>query len=420
MKLTDLLKRIMIGISSNIKLTVCLLAIFALAEIWVYMLWPKNQSLGLLWGLGLSISGFVLGFLFAIPKLVQTETEKGPNREPKLKGGLTVNTNLEQISDWLTKIIVGVTLVELKPIANQLYYLACQIGGGAEAHQTSTGFALISFLTPFGFLFGYLETRIVFSSMLAEADRRMLDTTSLDEEPLPSVIEGPPRLVGEAKRVADQIRSMDVQEAARQEISLSTLAHAQLGSDDPQNALKTLESAVKRSPYDAKLQQMRGIALRLVGRKDEAVQAFKNARALVTPSTDPALIASIYNSLAFSLLYLPPPNGFIECIHICNEYLKQDPRGAGGAILVNLACAHGQAAADAREKGAAENEKYFTAEALKCVKQAVEIDPKWLPRLSSLFRPSPQQKAEGDDDLAIFQNDSKFEELLGSRWRTAY
>jgi hypothetical protein len=38
-----------------------------------------------------------------------------------------VNTNLEQISDWLTKIIVGVTLVELNPAIARLEQAAILI-----------------------------------------------------------------------------------------------------------------------------------------------------------------------------------------------------------------------------------------------------------------------------------------------------
>src|SRR5215207_3296326 len=51
--------------------------------------------------------GALVGFLFGIPRRFQRE-----GSDPAL-GGLVVNTNLEQISDWLTKIIVGVGLVEI-------------------------------------------------------------------------------------------------------------------------------------------------------------------------------------------------------------------------------------------------------------------------------------------------------------------
>src|SRR4051794_22120465 len=54
-----------------------------------------------------TLCGSILGFLFGVPK---REVEpKQSNAEPKLHDGEKTyqpNTNLEQISDWLTKIIV--------------------------------------------------------------------------------------------------------------------------------------------------------------------------------------------------------------------------------------------------------------------------------------------------------------------------
>lgn len=50
---------------------------------------------------------------------------------------LSVNTNLEQISDWLTKIIVGVSLVESQALLGRMHdaarFMAQSMGGGADA-----------------------------------------------------------------------------------------------------------------------------------------------------------------------------------------------------------------------------------------------------------------------------------------------
>lgn len=49
---------------------------------------------------------------------------------------LSVNTNLEQISDWLTKIIVGVSLVESQALLARMHdaarFMAQSMGGGAD------------------------------------------------------------------------------------------------------------------------------------------------------------------------------------------------------------------------------------------------------------------------------------------------
>ncbi len=57
-------------------------------------------------------AALLFGFLFGIPKSVSESAASGNKVAAETQ--LAVNTNLEQISDWLTKIIVGVGLVELK------------------------------------------------------------------------------------------------------------------------------------------------------------------------------------------------------------------------------------------------------------------------------------------------------------------
>jgi hypothetical protein len=88
-----------------------------------------------------------------------------------------VNTNLEQISDWLTKIIVGVSLVNSEKIGNNLLHaagkVADSIGGGPE--RESLALAIMVYFSVIGLLGGYLLTRLflqrAFDTAGAEADR---------------------------------------------------------------------------------------------------------------------------------------------------------------------------------------------------------------------------------------------------------
>ena len=100
-------------------------------------------------GLAAWLGGSLLGFLFGVPRFQASPNQDGSRIVP--------NTNLEQVSDWLTKIIIGATLVQLKEISAGLGRLAQAIGGEIEAPAGSTaaGAAVLFFLFV-GFMWGYL------------------------------------------------------------------------------------------------------------------------------------------------------------------------------------------------------------------------------------------------------------------------
>ena len=73
----------------------------------------------------------------------------------------TVNTNLEQISDWLTKIIVGVTLVESKEVLDHLSNAAHMMAGSLGGEKSvSFAFAILIYFSFSGLLGSYLLTRL--------------------------------------------------------------------------------------------------------------------------------------------------------------------------------------------------------------------------------------------------------------------
>jgi hypothetical protein len=83
------------------------------------------------------------------------------------------NTNLEQISDWLTKILVGVGLTQFVPIvkaAGQLFTgLAPSFGGGEVGAAFAGG--LVLYMVTYGFATGWLFTRLFLGRAMAAADR---------------------------------------------------------------------------------------------------------------------------------------------------------------------------------------------------------------------------------------------------------
>jgi hypothetical protein len=137
--------------------------------------------------------GFFLGFLFGIPKVLQG------NRATTLKPSTTstpygqrVNTNLEDISDWLTKIIVGLGIYELRRIPAWMgmlanYFATGHYLTGPLSFPLESAFsAAIVFFTICGFLLGYLITRIYLQRALAHADKNAVPD---DDASLPKATE---------------------------------------------------------------------------------------------------------------------------------------------------------------------------------------------------------------------------------------
>ncbi|HEY2452126.1 MAG TPA: hypothetical protein VGI71_05830 [Scandinavium sp.] len=135
-----------------------------------------NIPLGgfLLWVMACLAVGAAIGFLFGIPRAgsKNTPNAKVGNQTAALTPTAATddyqgrpNTNLEEVSDWLTKIIVGLTLVNVRVIGHHLmglsHRVAASMGDKIPANSlVSLALALILGFTTIGFLCGYLYTRL--------------------------------------------------------------------------------------------------------------------------------------------------------------------------------------------------------------------------------------------------------------------
>jgi tetratricopeptide (TPR) repeat protein len=168
----------------------------------------RVASVGVLIAGASLFGGFLLGFIFCIPRTTKPaeaiaasssgsavgKDDNEPNRQSAAiaLSGVETNTNLVEISDWLTKILVGVGLVELTKIPHSLHALCEFLGPGLRANDSplaassSESFALgiILFFFGVGFLIGYLWTRLYFQRALTEmADlASRIDRAWLDAE----------------------------------------------------------------------------------------------------------------------------------------------------------------------------------------------------------------------------------------------
>jgi hypothetical protein len=97
---------------------------------------------------------------------------------------IRANTNLEQISDWLTKILVGVSLTQIPAIGDAAGVLISEVAAGMtpslavgedpppEARSIAGG--IIVYFLAIGFLMGFIVTRTSLPKIFAQADAEAL------------------------------------------------------------------------------------------------------------------------------------------------------------------------------------------------------------------------------------------------------
>ena len=105
--------------------------------------------------------GALIGFLFGIPM----SRSDGKQSTLTVDGSYKPNTNLEQVSDWLTKIIVGVGLVQFRQIGAGIYDIGSAIGDSIgkttpALKDSSTAFAITLLVgtTAVAFILEYMWT----------------------------------------------------------------------------------------------------------------------------------------------------------------------------------------------------------------------------------------------------------------------
>lgn len=128
---------------------------------------------GQIFGVGVVVSGAALmcggflGFLFGIPRTFQS-SEGGTVTETEIRA----NTNLEQISDWLTKILVGVGLTQISEVPARLGELSAwmETNLGGVPGSGAFGIGIVIYFLICGFLIGFLWTRLFLPGAFREAD----------------------------------------------------------------------------------------------------------------------------------------------------------------------------------------------------------------------------------------------------------
>lgn len=370
--------------------------------------------------------GAFLGFLFGIPKSLQRSAQiaggiEGANGQGSNGRKFLTNTSLEEISDWLTKIIIGISLVQFERILNFVGKssgaLSQSVAYGLDSDSASFApffFALLVFGCVGACLFVYLETRTRLTLLLVGADTVSEHAGNIAVEAVSrevakeGVSRSSPGSAGVAASKQDkEIARIDPGEL-RDPVQLAGWASAQARLQNYRAAEDALEDALARAPENVEIRMRLAEVRQLLGDYQGALDILLEGRRGAVTDSERRVMTR--RGLLLSL-YLPPPDGFRRALELSDELLKESSQGA--KIYLWRAAAFGQSYKWLKEnggsKGALEDAR---AGCLQAIGEVVRRrpDPAAHERvlLRAMLRPSKADMDKGNDDLAIFSSDPEF------------
>lgn len=422
----------------NVSLVAGLTMIFGVLGL--FLLWLSSSGkVVLMCALALFGGGFFLGFLFGIPRVDQnvkkSARESAASDEEYAQ---QINTNLEQISDWLTKIIVGVGLVELRKLYDFFQRATVFIAGGIgidKAQQSQTlAAAIIVYFMILGFLSGYILTRIFLASAFRWADQlssskqyfNALNNVEVVSFGKLNITDRVPDIAKPVEKAATQLVKLPLQKLSGKPEDYAAWAKAHLIKKNYEEAIKGYALAVSQYPDDIGLLLEFANALEDAGRPiDDVRTKLLTAYKKITPRTTQSQVQMVYNALVYVSLYLEPPKGFNDAIKYGEENVAMAGGAVAGSIWVNLASAYGQKYTYYSSPGIspAEREKNGVVleevkeKALEAIKRALASDKNWRDTFRMLMlkdykSTDGKPKDPAENDLECFASDNKFRELL--------
>ncbi len=269
------------------------------------------------------IAGFLLGFVFAIPRDgnetagTKAAAVSGGSKDEPSKGKanrVRPNSNLVEISDWLTKIIVGVGLVELKSLPHKLGALSYYLGLGlqpakCDGQPCGTGFimsgqgaglAIIVFYSAIGFLIGYVWTRLYFARDLEEQIYRLEEDKAKLEQEKKGLEDDKAKLEQEKKKLEE-----DKEDLERDKLIFGVERSMAVKQLDPAMAMIYIDRALEAHPADGRLILTKARILKRQaiqkGDSPEAHKLLTQAVELASRAVDllPTMAEPIYNKACY-------------------------------------------------------------------------------------------------------------------------
>lgn len=386
--------------------------------------------------------GALLGFLFGIPRLLQRPAAAqlqtnadAQSGDPGKNGQRTsqdrffsTNTSLEEISDWLTKIIIGLGLVQFQTIIEYIrtaaLYAASYVNlaqvpaANAGAYTLADGkialaitFSLIVSSLLLACLVAYLETRtrlaLLFTRMELVSEKPFVEALM---RPISGLTEGDKRNpVASPATLADHELAAKPMSGLRSTIELAAWGSAQARTGNLPKAVLALERAMDQDPKNSdvrvRLAQVKRLNNDNIGYIKDVLEAAKADPTNVNVATEA-------RAAMLDALYMAAPGGF-ELAKQLGQYLSSSSLSSDPIVWVYIAAACGQefeyrSKSDASPADLAR----IRAEALKASERVVQLEPNDNGAARVYLKAMYVPNSSPDNDLAVFYGEKDFDRVI--------
>jgi len=361
-----------------------------------------------------TVCGWILGLLFGIPRTLSRPALLATQQSGDGKSGAApatstsrVNTNLEDVSDWLTKTLVGVGLTQLNLAPHYLWTSAQKInaaGFGWDNYGQVLALALFLYFAPGGFWLGYIGTRTILTKLFdsLEGPTPLQVDVALSKDALKLDVSGDAIAPASSPEIAAAdfaLLSMPIT-SLNSPRELGAWGAAKARSADYNIAAFALEQATRGDPSDTDLVDALGKIYLVLKKRPEATKVLQTS-----PPSEATVLAALYEDTQV---------GVERALQAGSYLAKQSGADENMNLHVWMACAYGQ-----QRKHALKDEDQKLADtarenAIKEIRTALGIDAdKARPWLRSLWLP---ERGSVDDDLSsISAEDEELRKLLGKK-----
>jgi hypothetical protein len=168
-------------------------------------LYPKNSLHSLfilaLVSLASLLCGSLVGFIFGLPRVISENSSIYSN----MYGD---NSNLDQISDWLLKILIGVGIAQLYQLEKIL--TGFQVTFGNMLESPNSGYVAVLLLVSFsiaGFLGGYMCTRRYAASIFMEGLSKQHSIEESMDKDKEDIKRNAEELISENRKIIESIQN---------------------------------------------------------------------------------------------------------------------------------------------------------------------------------------------------------------------